>query len=224
MTIVSHESRTQPKGEEILLEYADQVRHEWHDNLSDNSETFNIGLFNEALLHQISYRTWGNTQAEGLKQIELATGTSLVSRRPRKLFAPSSKHIPPTASLLSSRTARSIHASFLHACSVLVDSPTTYGNATATSFGTVAPLSTANETPMAVLSTNEAFQFASTGSPRTDATVPLASTSTSVRDVETRVTELTHVLAARRVKALTPYSSETVAQILTSTNLIQVYT
>ncbi|KIK79875.1 hypothetical protein PAXRUDRAFT_74063, partial [Paxillus rubicundulus Ve08.2h10] len=42
MSIMSHESQTLPKGEEILLQYALQVRREWHDTLSNENETFNI--------------------------------------------------------------------------------------------------------------------------------------------------------------------------------------
>ncbi|KIJ05220.1 hypothetical protein PAXINDRAFT_93743 [Paxillus involutus ATCC 200175] len=69
MTIISHESRTQPKGEAALLQYASQVRREWHDALTNEDKGFNIGTFNELLLQKITNRTWINAQAEGLKLV-----------------------------------------------------------------------------------------------------------------------------------------------------------
>ncbi|KIK75118.1 hypothetical protein PAXRUDRAFT_19265 [Paxillus rubicundulus Ve08.2h10] len=38
MTIISHKSRTQPKGAAALLQYTLQVRHEWHDTLTNKDE------------------------------------------------------------------------------------------------------------------------------------------------------------------------------------------
>jgi hypothetical protein len=69
MTIISHDSRTLPKGEGILLEYADDVRHAWHDDFANSDEGFNISIFNEALLQKITSRTWVNAQADSLKQV-----------------------------------------------------------------------------------------------------------------------------------------------------------
>ncbi|KIJ07449.1 hypothetical protein PAXINDRAFT_173479 [Paxillus involutus ATCC 200175] len=83
MTIISHESQTQPKGEAALLQYASQVRREWHDALTNEDEGFNIGTFNESLLQKITNQTWINAQAEGLKLIEAAT-SSAPARHPRE--------------------------------------------------------------------------------------------------------------------------------------------
>ncbi|KIK76209.1 hypothetical protein PAXRUDRAFT_170631 [Paxillus rubicundulus Ve08.2h10] len=71
IAITSHEIRTQPKGEQILLQYASQVHREWHDSLISDDEGFNISTFNDALPIKILNTTWINAQAESLKQVSV---------------------------------------------------------------------------------------------------------------------------------------------------------
>jgi hypothetical protein len=100
---------------------------------------------------------------------------------------------------------------------------TTSTNAGANSSGMAKLQPSADETQRAVLSMPRVYNSVTTGNAPTVARAPARTTSTSVLDVENRITELRAVLEARKLKALTPYHPDAWLRVLTKSRLIHTY-
>ncbi|EJD40240.1 hypothetical protein AURDEDRAFT_70277 [Auricularia subglabra TFB-10046 SS5] len=54
LALEAHELSSQEHGEEVLVRYFDEVRHEWHDLIADGTkEIFNIGIISESRMKRI---------------------------------------------------------------------------------------------------------------------------------------------------------------------------
>ncbi|KAH7907933.1 hypothetical protein BJ138DRAFT_1013764 [Hygrophoropsis aurantiaca] len=66
LTIVNHEYRVRPRGEEALVIYASRVRYNWHEFLKRN-QGYNISLFNNELFQTIVSEVWDIARDQGLQ-------------------------------------------------------------------------------------------------------------------------------------------------------------